>query len=43
MDIHEDIQNMYKESNWGKHIDGQFVIDGYKFREDNRLQKLKKV
>ena len=41
MDIHKDIQNMYKESNWGKLIDGQFVIDGYKFRGRQSFTKAK--
>ena len=30
--VHESIRSEYKESNWGKQVDGQFVVDGYKYK-----------
>ena len=26
------VQDAYKESTWGKKVDGEYVIDGYKFK-----------
>ena len=31
-DTNNDANDAFKESTWGKKIDGEFVIDGFKFR-----------
>ena len=33
--------NAYKESTWGKKVDGAFIIDGYKFKGRQPFRKAK--
>ena len=35
----EDINNEYKEETWGKKVDGEDIIDGYKFRGRQSFKK----
>ena len=36
-----DISNEFKESTWGKKVDGEYVIDGYKFRGRQPFKRAK--
>ena len=33
------VQDAYKESTWGKQVDGEHVIDGYKFKGRQAFQR----
>ena len=36
-----DVLNEFKESTWGKKVDGEYVIDGYKFRGRQPFKRAK--